>query len=238
MIVEVSTLCVEGNSTLRRRQLHHDALVHDPRRRLVIVSAASKHRIMRGRNLRAVGHPAVVRVMAVAVVIDEHIVIDPSRVDDDVVIHDGRRRRLVDVANIVNTNVVDVVVVVRDVGDVSDARVADIHRLEVVPANAVVRDVRLAVTQREPAHTNAAATNPGDERRRVAGTPASRTGHPAPASGDEYPPTIMERSEAPGGIVDPGPTPGFDPCPVSIAIRRPSYFDTGWKPPAAVGPGL
>ena len=168
--------------------------------------------------------------------IDVDIPIDSPRVDNYVVVDDRRRRRLIDVADVVNTNVVDVVIVIGDVRDVGDARVADVYRLKVVSAHAVVRDIRLTVAQWEPAHTHthATSTNPGDERRRVARTHANRTRHPAPASGDEYPTPIMERSEAPCRIVDPGPAPGLDPAPVSVAIRRPSCFDSSWEPNAAV----
>jgi hypothetical protein len=49
------------------------------------------------------------------------------------------------------------VVVVGDVRDVGDARIADVHVVEIVPANAIRRNVRLAVAQREPCDPAAAA---------------------------------------------------------------------------------
>src|SRR5262249_50684735 len=135
----------------------------------------------------------------------------------------------------VNADVVDVVIVIGDVSDVGDARVADVHRLEIGSAYVVVGDIRFAVTQWEPAHTRAASADPGHQSRRVAGTYANRSGHPAPASGDESPTSVMERREAPLRIIDPGPAPRLDPCPMPIAIRRPSRVDLGWEPDAAIG---
>src|SRR3989442_7616619 len=45
----------------------------------------------------------------------------------------------------------------------------------------------------------------------------------------------MERSESPGGVIHPSPTPGADPHPVSVAIRRPSRSNRGRNPDCAIG---
>src|SRR5262249_39354074 len=74
-----------------------------------------------------------------------------------------------------------------------------------------------------------------DQRRRIAWTYTHRSGHPAPASRNEDPAPIMERSKAPGCIVNPGPAPRLNPGPVAVAIRRPAHVDPCWKPHAAVG---
>jgi hypothetical protein len=43
VFLEVSTLSLKRNTTLWGRQLHHYALVHDPRRRCVVISTTAKH---------------------------------------------------------------------------------------------------------------------------------------------------------------------------------------------------
>ncbi len=44
----------------------------------------------------------------------------------------------------------------------------------------------------------------------------------------------MERREAPGLVVDPGPAPRIDPCPVTVAIGRPSGMQPAREPDVAV----
>src|SRR5690348_3999025 len=77
----------------------------------------------------------------------------------DVVVHDGRvvvgdvGGVVVDDRRAVNIGVVvGHVVVVRDLRDVGDAGIGNVDLLEVAAAATVGRQVRLAITQREPAH--------------------------------------------------------------------------------------
>ena len=177
-------------------------------------------------------------VVTVMIVIDVHVVVHAMGFNDHFVVDDRRRDSLVYVANVVNVNVVDVVVVVGDVIDVRNARVANIDRLKIISADMVIRDIRLAISEREPAHSDAGAADPGHERRRIAGTHPQGSRDPAPSSSHKHPAAIMERSESPRRVVDPGPTPRFDPGPMSIAVRRPSRFDPGGKPHAAVSTNL
>src|SRR2546430_9388196 len=48
------------------------------------------------------------------------------------------------------------------------------------------------------------------------------TRHPRPPVAPVHPAAVVEWREAPRCIVEPGPAPGLDPGPVSVAIRRPS----------------
>src|SRR5579885_3850267 len=80
-------------------------------------------------------------------------------------------------------------------------------------------------------------TDPCHQRRRVhwpnvcnADDCAGRTGHPAPDSADNNPPAVMKRRIAPGLIFHPCPTPGANPDPVAVAIRRPAHYRHMRKP--------
>jgi hypothetical protein len=137
----------------------------------------------------------------------------------DVVVHDRRV-------------VVGDVVVVGDGGDVSDARVGDVHLLEVVAAHVVRRHIGFSPSQREPSHASASTerqthsevgtAHPRDQRGSVDRTSNHHgTRRPCPISARAYPAAIMRRSETPRRFVNPGPAPRFDPHPMSIVIRSP-----------------
>src|SRR5919108_5669171 len=126
----------------------------------------------------------------------------------------------VHVMNVVYVNVV--VIVVGDVRDVGDARVRDVDVLEVIPAGAIVRYVRLTVAQREPAHTTTTkrnsnapvrAANPGDQRGRVTRAHIDRPRHPAPVSARVNPAAVVEGGKAPRSVINPRPAPGRNPDP-------------------------
>src|SRR5205807_9296662 len=128
------------------------------------------------------------------------------------------------------------VVVVGDVGDVRNARVADVPVAEIIPACAVRRQIRFAITQREPSHCGTSTyrqadapvstANPGDESRRVHGPNCHGSRYPAPISGVVHPSTVVAGRESPGSIVNPRPTPRLDPGPMAIVIRSPSRRDS------------
>src|SRR5205085_8200979 len=123
-------------------------------------------------------------------IVNMHVVVVPVDVDavvrnvrrvlgdiGRVVVDDGRivfgnRRRVVAVY-VVAVDIRRVVVIVGDVGDVRNARVADVHVAEIIPARAVGRQMRLTIAQgarsdcRTTTHGQADApvttANPGDE---------------------------------------------------------------------------
>ena len=110
------------------------------------------------------------------------------------------------------------------VGDVID--VADIARV-----GWVVRQVVFARGEWKPADRWARAnrkTDPGTveprhQRGRVYRMMPIRPRPPGPAlvRGNVHPATVMERCEAPRRIIDPGPAPGLNMCPMTVSIRCP-----------------
>src|SRR5437773_8512000 len=88
-------------------------------------------------------------------------------------------------------------------------------------------------------HAEIVPTDECDKRRRVDRALSRGTRHPAPLFPHERPATIVERRKTPWRIVDPGPSPWVDPCPMTVAIRRPSRRDPARNPHVAViGDGL
>src|SRR5205807_7962209 len=47
--------------------------------------------------------------------------------------------------------------------------------------------------------------------------------HPDPAAVPVHPAAVVERREAPRGVVDPRPAPRLHPDPATVAVRRPSH---------------
>ena len=194
----------------------------------------AQHAVTRRRHWRARRYPAVAAIVpaSVMIAIEEDIAIDAARVHDYLLIY-NRYSVLVHVMDVGDAHVVDPVVVVGDVRDVRNARVVDVDRAEVVAAHAIRRNVRFAVAQREPADAGAAA-GPYHKRRRIPWTHADWSGNPAPRSAYNRPAAVVEGSEAPGGIINPGPAPRLNPCPVAVPIGLPSDRYPGWKPYRAV----
>ena len=114
------------------------------------------------------------------------------------------------------------VVVNGDVVDRVDSR--DIGR-----AGAIHRPVHVARPQRIPRHARPAtdrdrrghAANETDHGRHVARPHRDRPGHPSPAAAEVGPAAVVRWREAPGLVIDPGPSPRRHPGPVPGAIRRP-----------------
>jgi hypothetical protein len=121
-------------------------------------------------------------IIPVSVMIDKDVVINLAGIHQNIVVNNRHPTgdSLVHVVNVSDSYVVDVVVVVGDVRDIGDAGVADVHRLEVASADAIVGNVRFAVAKREPPYACTATADPCYESRRVAGTNADRTGRPCP----------------------------------------------------------
>src|SRR5262249_53859295 len=66
------------------------------------------------------------------------------------------------------------------------------------------------------------AADPADKRWRVHRPNDDRARDPSPKAAVIDPAAIVTRCEAPGRVVNPCPTPRFEPYPVSKAIGRPS----------------
>ena len=148
------------------------------------------------------------------------------------------RNSLVDVCNLCHVHIRDVriaVVVVRNGRDVCDSGVAGIHISEICPAYPVRRNVRFAVSKREPAHRFArrdrhakvASTNPSNQSRCVHRPHCNRSRHPTPRSSVVHPASVVSRRKSPRSIVNPGPAPRINPHPMTIVIRRPARSDGG-----------
>jgi hypothetical protein len=137
-----------------------------------------------------------------------------------------------------------VVIVIRDVVDVSDARVADVDVPEITAAPAIPREERLAETQRAPAKSAAKAkaeaeakvraSEPGYQRRSVERPLPVGSGSPAPAAVIIYPAAIVEGSESPRSIVDPSPSIGRLPNPMSGTVGRPAWCNPVGNPDISI----
>src|SRR6266478_5110591 len=66
------------------------------------------------------------------------------------------------------------------------------------------------------------------------GDSARRARYPSPTAANIHPAAIVERSKAPGRVIHPRPTPRRNPCPVAVAIRRPSNHGNVREPDRAV----
>src|SRR5258708_37802657 len=66
------------------------------------------------------------------------------------------------------------------------------------------------------------------------GGSARRAGYPPPTAANIHPAAIVEWSKAPGRVIHPRPTPRRNPCPVAVAIRRPSNYGNVREPDRAV----
>ena len=109
----------------------------------------------------------------------------------------------------------------------------------------VGRLINIPRSQRIPAHIGRAAdtdryipagfADPGDQRRRIDRAYDALARPPAPAAADHDPTAVMERREAPGRIVDPGPAPGRNPAPAAVAVRHPAHLHHARIPDRAIG---
>ena len=135
---------------------------------------------------------------------------------------------LVDVGDVVDRRVVvddGSVIDIRDRGLVHGG-VADVHAINVATAHAIRRHIHFSRTQREPAHvaTESAGTSADkyDKSGRVHWPHCRRSWDPSPTTADRSPAAIVKWRVAPRLVINPGPTPGIDPGPVPITIRRPT----------------
>src|SRR5439155_17785408 len=118
----------------------------------------------------------------------------------------------------------------------------DVDPREILAAHRVRGPIDFARSKRKPTDRTAAAhryaevasADERDKRGRVHGSLPRRTRHPAPTLLDERPATIVERRKAPWRIVDPCPSPRIDPCPMAVAIRRPTRRNPPRNPHVAV----
>ena len=137
----------------------------------------------------------------------------------------------------------DVVLIdISDIGVVHDRRVGHVDVAHVGGAHVIARHVDLARRQREPAdvgadtygNTPGGSTHPGHQRGCIHRTQAPRARHPAPGAVPLHPAAVVKRCVAPGRIIDPRPTPGRDPHPVTEAVGRPAGHDHGRRPDVTV----
>ncbi len=85
--------------------------------------------------------------------------------------------------------------------DVIDGRIADVDSVHILPADVVRGHINFPRTQRKPAHiaaeANASGANKDHKRRRINRPHCHWPGHPAPASADCYPASVVKRRVAP-----------------------------------------
>jgi len=123
-------------------------------------------------------------------------------------------------------------VIIRNVRDIHDARIADVHVTEIAAAHAIPRVERLTPPKRAPSEAAAKtksevdapsrAAKPCHQGWRVIRTHVVRSRHPSPIALVIDPAAIVEGSESPGRVVYPGPAPGIDPHPMAVVIGSPS----------------
>src|SRR5215469_5217921 len=119
------------------------------------------------------------------------------------------------------------VVDIRNLGDVHGS-IRDVHAVHVPLADAIRRNINFTRPEWKPGYGSSGAGTPADEghQSRCINRPLlPRSGDPTPTSFDRYPAAIVKWRVAPVGIVDPRPSPGIDPGPMSIVIRSPAWFD-------------
>jgi hypothetical protein len=127
---------------------------------------------------------------------------------------------------------------------VGDARVRDVHAIEVAAAHVIPGNVRFTKSERAPAvakptakadaYTEPATAEPRHQRGCIVRTRINRSWRPSPGSAPIDPASIVERSIAPRLIFNPGPSPGRNPNPVPVAIRRPAHADPARHPDCAI----
>ena len=130
------------------------------------------------------------------------------------------------------------VVNIRDL-DVIDGGIADVHPVHILPADMVRGHINFPRTQRKPSHIAAeadsnSAANKDHQRGRIDRPHCDRPGHPAPASADRHPASVVKRRVAPWRVIDPGISPRRDPVPMALVIRRPARGNAVGIPDMAV----
>jgi hypothetical protein len=165
---------------------------------------------------------------------------DRPRMHQHVTIHcdHSTRRTHVRIMHLRNSAMppsVHIVIIVGDVRDVHDPRVRDVHVAEVAASVTVPGIERLTESQRTPtyataeseAHSPSRTAEPCNQCRSVNRTHVIRSRRPSPIIVVVNPTAVMERSESPRRVVNPGPSPRADPNPMPVMIRSPSRSDRG-----------
>lgn len=131
-----------------------------------------------------------------------------------------------------------IVVVVRDVIDICNARIADVDVPEIAPARAIPRIERFSPSQRTPSEASAEApaeteaksparaAKPSHQRRSIPRPHPIRSRGPSPEAAPINPAAVVEGSESPRISIYPGPSPGIFPNPVSCAVWAPARRDS------------
>ncbi len=154
---------------------------------------------------------------------------------------------VLDIRSVDHGRVVRNVIVIRDRGDVGDMGVGDVHLLEVSAACVIGGDVRLSPPERKPGHATAATegntyahvrTSDPRHQRRCVNRPCynDRSWCPCPVAAGIHPASVVRGRKSPRRIIDPGPTPGFNPNPVPVMIRGPARGHSR-HPNGSVGAG-
>jgi hypothetical protein len=154
---------------------------------------------------------------------------------------ESARSGAVGVVNVIHDSRVAIVVV--DHRHVGDMNIGDVYVRKVIPAYGIRRCIRFIPAKGEPTHTPAASSdrdsNPpvrtahkSHQGRCIDWTNCDhhRSGSPAPVASAINPATIVTGRESPRSVVDPGPSPWFNPNPMSIVIRSPSWSNTRGHP--------
>ena len=127
-----------------------------------------------------------------------------------------------------------------DVGHLGDVhrRTADVDPGHVCLAHVIRRHINFPRTQWKPSHIAAEATRTAadedHQRGRIHCLHCHRTGHPAPASANTHPASVVERRVAPRRIIDPRPSPGRNPSPMACVIWRPADSHPVGEPDMAI----
>jgi hypothetical protein len=138
---------------------------------------------------------------------------------------------------------VSVVVHIRYV-HVGDARIRDVHAIEIAATHVIPGNIRFTKTERAPAvaessaeadaNTPATATKPRHQRGRIVRPRINWTRRPSPGSAPINPTPVVKRSVSPWLIFHPGPSPRRNPNPVSVAVGRPPNRNSARNPDRAI----
>jgi hypothetical protein len=173
-----------------------------------------------------------------------NIPIHRTRVDKGVVVYnrDAIVHMLIHVSHI--CDLVDGVVVV-DVCDLHHAyaRVSHVHILNIARASVIPGDVNFSRSEREPSYrlrsdadsdTESCAADERNQGWGVDRGDRNWTRNPAPAASYESPTAIVKGRKAPRLVFYPGPSPGRDIGPMTVAIRCPITGDAGRLPNVSI----